>query len=215
MLRRRLPLPEPRCLPWPLKPLQSAQTSLGYDEHGRMVMRIRHSVLAGLTPKMVAWWFANIGGDMDIDGQRINRYLAWHPHDHIRWELARPGREGGASVGARFRIVEAFGRNLEFYIDVTETVTRLDEAGFTITGVRLGHRVTELKHDFSPVAGGTLYVSTLTVGSAMPVLGPALNRVIHRYIFSEAMGRAWLTHNVEEVGLLEHIVPRLYPRPTG
>lgn len=197
-----------------MKPLESAETSLGYDDHGRMIMHIRHAVLARLTPAMVAWWFANIGGDMVIDGQRMNRYLAWHPRDHIRWELARPGRQGGASVGALFRIVEAFGRNRDFYIDITETVTRLDQTGFTITGLRLGHRVTELRHDFSPVDGGTLYVSTLTVGSAMPVLGPALNRLIHRYVFTEAMGRAWLRHNVEEVGLLEHLVPLLYPRPS-
>ena len=50
-----------------------------------MVMRIRHDVLKGLSPKMLAWWFANIGGDMDVDGQRLNRYLVWHPIDHIKW----------------------------------------------------------------------------------------------------------------------------------
>lgn len=212
MFQRHLPLPEPRPLPWPLKPLDSATTSLAYDEHGRMVMRIRHAVLSGLPPAMVVWWFANIGGDMEIEGQRIDRYLAWHPRDHIRWELAHPGLDGKASVGARFRIVEAFGRNPDFYIDVTETVTRLDETGFTITGHRLGHEITELRHDFSSVEGGTLYVSALTVGSALPLLGPPLNRILHRHVFTEPMGRAWLRHNVEEVGLLEHIVPLLYPR---
>ena len=215
MSKRLPPLPEPRKLPWPLKPLESAQTSLSYDAHGRMVMRIRHSVVAGLTPAMVAWWFRNIGGDMDIEGQVINRYLAWHPLDHIRWELAKPGPDGNASVGARFRIVEAFGRNPDFSIDVTETVTRLDETGFTIVGDRLGFRVTELAHDFTAVDGGTLYVSALTVGSAMPVLGPPLNWILHRTVFPEAKGRAWLKHNVEEVGLLEHIVPLIHPSAAG
>lgn len=208
----RLPLPEPRVLPWPLKTLTSAATSLDYDAHGRMVMRIRHSVVAGLTPAMVAWWFANIGGEMEIEGCQINRYLAWHPLDHIRWELARPAPNGGVGVGAQFRIVEAFGRSPEFYIDVTETVTRIGESGFTITGTRLGHQVTELKHDFSKVDGGTLYLSTLTVGSALAGLGPLINRIIHRHVFSEEKGRAWLKHNVEEVGLLEHIVPLIYPK---
>lgn len=212
MLSSRLPLPDPRPLPWPLKPLDSAVTSLDYDAFGRMVMCIRHSVVAGLTPKMVAWWFANIGGDMEIEGRRVNRYLAWHPLDHIRWELARPGPDGGVSVGAQFRIVEAFGRNPDFYIDVTETVTRIGERGFTIMGTRLGHTVTELSHDFSAVEGGTLYESTLTVGSAMPVIGPVINQIIHRHVFPEAKGRAWLKHNVEEVGLLEHIVPLIYPK---
>ena len=215
MFKSRLPLLAPRTLPWPLKPLESAQTSLSYDAHGRMVMRIRHSVVAGLTPTMVAWWFRNIGGEMAIDGRVINRYLAWHPFDHIRWELARPGPDGKASVGAKFRIVEAFGRNPDFYIDVTETVTRIGETGFTITGTRLGHKVTELSHDFSAVEGGTLYESTLTVGSAMPVLGPVINQIIHRHVFPEAKARAWLKHNVEEVGLLEHIVPLIHPRAGG
>jgi hypothetical protein len=59
---------------------------------------------------------------------------------------------------------------------------------------------------------GTLYVSTLTVGSTVPVLRGILNPLIHRLVFPEAMGRAWLKHNVEEVGLLEHIIPLLYPR---
>ena len=210
MFKHRLPLPPPRQLPWPLKPLESAQTSLSYDESGRMVMRIRHDTLKGLTPEMLVWWFSNIGGDMEVEGKRLNRYLVWHPYDHIRWELARPGPDGRASVGAKFRIVEAFGRNPEHYIDVTETVTRLDFTGFRIEGYRLGQQVTRLSHDFSAVDGGTLYVSSLTVGITVPVLRQALNPLVHRSIFPEAKGRAWLKHNVEEVGLLEHIIPLIY-----
>ena len=59
--------------------------------------------------------------------------------------------------------------------------------------------------------GSTRYVSTLTIGTALPGVGAILNPLIHHIICSEAMGRAWLRHNVEEVGLLEHIVPRIYP----
>ena len=102
MFVRRLPLPPPRTLPWPLKPLESAETSLHYDEAGRMVMHIRHDVLKSLSPEMVAWWFANIGGDMEVAGARVNRYLVWHPLDHVQWALAGPGRNGDAGVGASF-----------------------------------------------------------------------------------------------------------------
>lgn len=207
MFRKYLPLPEPRRIPWVLRPLESALTSLHKDQHERLVMQIRHAVLVGLTPSMLAWWFAHIGGEIEIEGRRYNRYLAWHPLDHIHWGLVKPGRDGGASVGAQFRIVEAFGRNTHHYVDVTETVTRLDESGFTIAGGFLGHKLTELSHDFVAVDGGTSYVSMLTVGSSAPVVGRALNRVLHRYIFTEEMGQAWLKHNVEEVGLLEHIIP--------
>ena len=211
MLHHRLPLPPPRNLPWPLKALDTAKTSLGYDEFGRMVMRIRHDLLKGISPEMVAWWFGNIGGDMEVDGIRLDKYLVWHPFDHILWELARPGTDGRASVGAVFRIVEAFGRNPDFYIDVTETVTRLDATGMTLVGCRLGQQISRLNHDFVAVDGGTQYLSTLTIGTTLPSLGSILNRMIHRSIFTEAMGHAWLRHNVEEVGLLEHMLPLIHP----
>lgn len=215
MEMRRLPLPTPRSLPWPLKPISSAQTSLTYDRLGRMVLHIRHDLVKGLTPSMVAWWFGHIGGEIEIEGQSLNRYLVWHPLDHIHWALAAPRPDGSASAGARFRIVEAFGRNEDFYIDVTETVTRLDPGGITLVGKRLGIEATRLNHDFLAADGGTRYVSTLTVGIAVPGLCAIVNPLIHRFAFSEAMGRAWLMHNVEEVGLLEHIVPLIHPGLQG
>jgi hypothetical protein len=212
MFGHRLPLPPCRNLPWPLKPVESAKTSLGYDKLGRMVMHIDHDLLKGLTPDMVAWWFGNIGGEMELDGVQINKYLVWHPFDHIHWELARPGWRGGATVGAKFRIVEAFAQNPDFYVDIIDTVTRLDATGITLVGYRLGFQLAHLNHDFSEMDGGTRYVSTLTIGTALPVLRAVLNPAVHRMIFTEAMGRAWLKHNIEEVGLLEHIIPRIYPR---
>lgn len=210
MVRRRLPLPPPRELPWKLKLLASAETSLSYDAFGRMVMHIRHDVLKGISPEMVAWWFRNIAGDIVLRGTRLNRYLVWHPFDHIRWELAEPGPDGGASAGAKFRIVEAFGRNPAFYLDVTETVTRLDDSGMTLVGTRAGLEVTRLNHDFIAAEAGTIYVSTLTIGTALPWLRTVLNPLIHKAVFPEAMGHAWLRHNVEEVGLLPYIISLIY-----
>ncbi len=211
MLSRRLPLPPPRHLPWALKPLDSAATWLRYDEFGRMVMHIDHDLLKNVTPVMVAWWFCHIGGDAEIDGVRLSKYLAWHPRDHIHWELARPAPGGGAGRGAQFRIVEAFGRNTDFYIDVIDTVTKLDETGITLESYKAGLQLTRLNHDFLAVEGGTRYVSTLTIGTDLPGLRRLLNPLLHRYVFTEAMGRAWMKHNIEEVGLLEHLLPRLYP----
>jgi hypothetical protein len=37
-----------------------------------------------------------------------------------------------------------------------------------------------------------------------------VNPLIRRRVFTEAMGLAWLKHNVEEVGNLEYILPALY-----
>jgi hypothetical protein len=214
MFRRRLPLPAPRRLPWTLKPLSSAETSLQYDAFGRMVMHIRHDLIRGVTPEMLAWWFAHIGGDMEIDGKTLNKYLVWHPFDHIHWELVRPAADGRAGAGAVFRIVEAFGADPNMTIDIEDTVTRLDSAGITLQQRKLGHEVSRLNHDFHATEGGTRYISTLTIGFSAPVLR-ALNPAVFRFLFSETMGRAWLKHNVEEVGALEHILPRIYPRGTG
>lgn len=211
MFNRRFPLPPSRILPWPLKPLESAETSLGYDVHGRMVMDIRHDLLKGVTPEMIAWWFANIGGEIEIEGQYLSRYHVWHPRDHIHWELAQPGPDGRISAGAKFHIVEAFGRNPAHYVDVIDTVTRLDQSGITVVGYKVGRQVSHLAHDFIAVRGGTQYVSRLTVGVDIPMLSRSVNRFIHTVIFTEAMGHGWLRHNIEEVGLLEHILPRIYP----
>jgi hypothetical protein len=145
---------------------------------------------------------------MEVNGSRLNKYLVWHPSDHICWKLARPGPDGRASVGAQFRIVEAFGRNPDFYVDVIDTVTRLDATGFTAVTCSLGQEISHLNHDFVAVEGGTRYLSTLTIGSTLPLIGKLFNAVVRRTIFTEAMGRAWLKHNIEEVGLLEHIIPR-------
>lgn len=208
MLARRLPLPPPRPIHWPLRSLDSARTSLSYDAQGRMILRIEHAVLKGLTPEMVAWWFANIGGQIEVEGESYEKYLLWHPRDHIRWELAAPAPDGSIGAGARFRIVEAFGRNHAHYIDVIDHVTRLDASGFTAVTFTLGLQSSCLNHDFAEVVGGTRYTSTLTVGLSLGALGRRLNRIVHRTVFDEAMGRAWLQHNIEEVGLLEELIPR-------
>jgi hypothetical protein len=98
MFTRRLPLPAPRELAWPLKLLESAQTSLTYDEFGRMVMRIQHDVLKGISPGMVAWWFGHIGGEME--GKRLNRYLVWH-QDHTG-SLPKRSQTGGRAPEPNF-----------------------------------------------------------------------------------------------------------------
>ena len=176
-----------------------------------MVMTIRHDVLKGLSPDMLAWWFRNIGGDMELDGQQVNKYLVWHPIDHIKFEVVRPAGDGNIGPGAVFRIVEAFNADPNLYVDIRDEVIRLDPTGFTLVQRRLGVEVARLNHDFAAVQGGASYFSTLTIGTTVAARS-ILNPLLHRYVFTERMGRAWLRHNVEEVGALEHIVPRIHPR---
>lgn len=41
-------------------------------------------------------------------------------------------------------------------------------------------------------------------------MGRLFNQTVRGAIFPEAKGRAWLKHNIEEVGLLVEILPGLY-----
>ena len=70
--------------------------------------------------------------------------------------------------GARFRIVEAFGRHEEFYVDTTETVEKLDETGIRLVRRLFGAPVLQLEHTWSACEEGTHYVSPLDLGVGHP-----------------------------------------------
>jgi hypothetical protein len=210
-------LPEPRPIPWDPKPLESAQTGLRTLPDGRMELRIRHAPLRGITPAMLYWWFTHIGGEMEYQGATYSRYGVWHPRDHIDWQLVGEAPGGGAGVGARFRIVEALGRNMEYLVDSVELIEKLDEDGIVLTRWVLGHQILRLEHEFVyvPAEGATRYLSCMVLGSPSVFGQAVLNGAIRRRFFSEAMGRAWLTHNVEEVGHFERFLPALHARHGG
>ncbi len=76
-------------------------------------------------------------------------------------------------------------------MDSAEYVEKLDEEGISLVRRILGTEVFRLEHRFGRLAQGATYRSRMVVGSSA---GPT----------------AWLTHNMEEVGLFEHILPPLY-----
>lgn len=204
----RLPLLPERPRLARLRLVGSARTSLS-SVGGRLVLTIEHEVLRGLTPQMLLWWFEHIDGTLTVDGVAYPRYLLWHPVDHIRWELASPAPAGGAGQGARFRIVEAFGGNPDFYVDSTELVEKLDLDGISLVRRELGREVFRLEHRWAAVEGGASYRSRMVVGATGAVAGRLVNSIVRPRLFPDEMGRAWLVHNVEEVGLLEQLLPAL------
>lgn len=206
---KRLPLPPPRPVVYPLRDVGTATSSVEHLPGARRRVTIDHQPLAGVTPPMLLWWFRHIGGTMRYGEQEVARYLVWHPLDHIRWELARPAPGGGAGEQARFRIVEAFARRPEFYVDTTETVEKLDTTGIRLVTRIAGVMVLQLEHTWAACAAGTHYVSVLDVGARSRLMQP-VNRHLTKRRFPEPMLHAWLQHNVEEVGLLEHFLPSLY-----
>lgn len=206
---KTLPVPIPIELPWTMKPLASAQTRLTYLEDGRLHLWIRHDVLHGVTPEMLVWWFQNLEGDMELEGRRLPRYRVWHPRDHVALRYARLPPGGKAGPGARFHIQEVLGGRPELTIDTLTDVTRLDTGGFAHRPRLLGLHVARMDYAFTRVPGGTLYENSLTFGFPSRA-ARALNAWLVRTHFTEARGHAWLLHNIEEVGNLEHFLPRLY-----
>lgn len=203
----------PRPFNWAMKPLESAETGWKALDDGRLELTIRHDILKGVTPAMLGWWFLNIEGAMEHMGQTYPRYLIWHPIDHIHYEVVRRAPDGTAGPGARFHIVEACGPNS--LIDSVADVPKNDETGIALSVRKFGLEVMRLEHTFTPVPAGTLYESRMHVGTKAVLARFFVNRWIRWRLFTEAMSRAWLKHNVEEVGNFEHFLPALYAARAG
>lgn len=206
---RRLPLPAPLPLLAPLRDLDEGRVSIQEFPHRRLRLTIDHEPLRGVTPEMLLWWFRHIGDQMPYAAGTHPRYRVWHPLDHIHWELERPARDGSVGEGARFRIVEMMGRDERFYIDSIDRVEKLD-----LTGIRLVLRVAgaqffQLEHTWSRAEGATHYTSVMDIGGRTALARP-INAYLRSRVFVPGMERAWLRHNIEEVGYFEHFLPELY-----
>lgn len=126
-------LPEPIAVPWTMKTLESAKTSVDIEDGGRMHLAIEHDVIHGVSPEMLLWWFRNMHGTIEIEGHAYPRYRVWHPLDHVAHRYVRTSADGQAGPGSVFHIHEVFARNPAWEIDVWTDVTR-----------RLRHNVEEV-----------------------------------------------------------------------
>jgi hypothetical protein len=75
----------------PFRTVGTATVRYTAAPHHRRRVTIEHRPLQGVTPAMLLDWFTHLDGTILYGGVVPDRYLAWHPLDHIRWELARPG----------------------------------------------------------------------------------------------------------------------------
>jgi hypothetical protein len=172
-------------------------------------MTIDHEPLTGVTPEMLLWWFRNIGGEMSYAGGSWPRYLVWHPHDHLSWRLERPAPDGSIGEGARFHIRERFAGDDAMLIDSVDRVEKLDDTGIRLVMRVAGVQVFQLEHTWSVGRGRTHYTSVFDLGARSPLFAP-VNAYLRARVFRPEMDRAWITHNIQEVGLLEHFLPALF-----
>ncbi|MES2593366.1 MAG: hypothetical protein V4608_15895 [Bacteroidota bacterium] len=205
----RWTLPPERNFGWKMKPLESAITNFTIDKDGVFILTIEHDPICGVTPKMLLWWFQNIGGEMTYEGKTYPKYLVWHPKDHIHWNLINNSSNSEIGPGSHFRIVEALDRNMNFLIDSIEIVEKLDETGIRLIRKIGSIEVFSLQHDFIQNGSNTIYKSKMIVGTNKAI-GKVFNSFVRPLIFSKEMGAAWLKHNIEEVGNFEFFLPELY-----
>lgn len=218
-------LPAPLPMPWQFKPVSSAQTRLAHLPNGQLELTIKHDVLRGVSREMLAWWFCRIDGTMEYAGQIVPRYRAWHPRDHIFYRDVTRAADGTGSAGTLRRIVEAFDRQRRYMVDIIDRVVKLDETGILLSTEQaaltfgrvhtpllpLGTDVSTLQHDFIAAPAGTRYESRMLVGRDSLFGRLLLNRrILPWLVMPDDMGRAWLRHNVEEVGNFERFLPALY-----
>lgn len=208
LIQDRHDLPPVRPLVAPLRIADTAQTSLRRLPDRRLLMTIRHAPLPGVTPAMIVSWFRELDGTIEVDGRECPRYLVWHPHDHIHYDTTRHP-DGSVSAGVRFHIVEAFGRDPRLRVETRDHVELLDESGLRLSSRLAGIEVFVLHHRFTREGDGTQYDSTMVFGMAGRI-GRLVNPLLNRLVFDARHGAAWLRHNVEEVGLFEQLLPRLY-----
>ncbi len=207
---RCLPLLPERPHAGPMKTVGSAKTTQAILPNGQLQLTIEHDTVRGVTPAMLRWWFETLGQTMALEGVTYPRYLLWHPRDHIHWELAARSPTTGTGQGSSFRIVEAFGAHPAYYVDSTEYVEKLDEEGISLVRRVAGVEIFRLEHRFGQEREGASYRSCMTVGVATGPFRRLFNTFARPRVFSDAMGTAWLTHNVEEVSMLENLLPALY-----
>jgi len=170
---------------------------------------------------MLVWWFETFADDRtarendlstrktaQVADQDVPLYWLWHPVDHFMVRIEKPSPTGapGLSEGARITLKERILK----VVSLHGLVDGMSRDGVHLSLIRGPFRLGDLRHTFADSQEGLIYRSRLIAGSTLPLIGPLLNFLVHRVVFTPAMLDRWLSHNVEEVGNFEHFLPRLY-----
>ncbi|MFT3744168.1 MAG: hypothetical protein QM785_07730 [Pyrinomonadaceae bacterium] len=210
----RFETPESLPIDWKCKFVESARSGVEVKSDGRIHCWIEHETVKGVTPEMLVWWFKHLEGDIEIGGVKYDRYRVWHPHDHIFAEYAKRGADGTVGVGSIIHLAEMLNGDQRYLVHIYSEIVKLDETGYVHRPHMHGLRLAEMRYSFERTGDGTKYVNSLTIGHK-GFLGRLLNPLIRKFVFDAERGRAWIKHNIEEVGNFEYFLPQLFSREAG
>jgi hypothetical protein len=200
----------PRRLQWPLRDVREAVTSHEILPDGRIRLRIEHRPLPGVTPEMLAWWYRVLPiSQVRFDGAVRPMYHLFHPYEHGRIWIERPAADGRPGVGAG-GIVARFEWFGPYDSEGVARVIELSPQRFVTQPKIAGIAIGQLRHVWGASPLGATYTVETVIGVDWPLVGPWVNALLRRWVFTEGMLREWQRHQVEEVGLLPHFLPELY-----
>ena len=198
----------------PMKAFSSAQSSLEKLPDGGLRASIMHDTMRGMTIDQLLWWFHNIDqtttfNGHDFSGPEIDCYQLWHPHDHIKvqWKKKIVNGQGHIQPESVIHINETFQG---FVVNESTTITQFDREAFNFEMRPLGMTVGHLLHIYEQTDEGIRYRTEMQIQCRAPIVGRLITQVACRFFASEAKLRAWMIHNVEEVGESEKFIPQLY-----
>jgi hypothetical protein len=159
---------------------------------------------------MLAWWYRVLPlGVVEFDGATRPLYHLFHPTEHGRIWIEKPAADGQPGVGAGGVVAryEWFG---PYDSEGAARVVELSPQRFVTRPRVFGFTIGEIRHTWGTSPQGATYSVDTVIGVDWPLVGPWINALLRRYVFSEGMLREWTRHQVEEVGLLPHFLPALY-----
>lgn len=192
------------ALGWLLALPDAAATGDPFGQH--------HSAARQVTPANVgelevAWTHRN--GDVEFAGRTHPHYHVFHPFEHGRIWVEAPAGDGRPGVGAG-GIVARYEWYGPYESEGSARVIELSPRRFVSRPRVAGLGIGEFRHEWGVSPEGATYRVENLIGVDWPVVGPWVNALLRRYVFSEGMLNEWTRHQVEEVGLLPHFLPLLH-----
>ncbi len=223
----KLSMPKERKFEWKLKPVSSVEWGQVKNQSGQICVVLEHSLLRGVTSKMISWWFKNFANlrvtlnDVEgYEGKKVPAYLLWHPSDHISAQFkGKLGDNNTAQAGAKIHIQETMQYDkydFKYPVDQELEIFYREDDGWG-----MGKKI--------PLLGTMIflrisYKDVYTDGKLMGVhyhyevvAGTHKQNIIAKAINNKIVGgyttefwQAWITHNTIEVGVFENFLPALY-----